>query len=67
MSRYDAEHESSRLYAEEDVDNAQLSKLLLEREHIQIAIDEIKARKVARNHTFGTLNPGRSMGYGVAS
>lgn len=67
MSRHTPESESNRLYAADATDDALLAKLLVEREKTQMAIDEVKARKVARMHTLGTLNPGKRVGYGEAS
>lgn len=67
MSRITPESESNRLYTADATDDALLMKLLLEREKTQMAIDEIKARKVTRMHTLGTLNPGKRVGWGEAS
>ena len=63
MSRHTAQHESERLYAAETIDNELKTRLLLEREEIDLQLEEIRDRQRARRHTLGTLNPKR-VGWG---
>lgn len=66
MSKYQ-QHESARLITEAQTLETQYAKLAVEEMRTRLAMRRIETQLENLDHTFGTLNPGQRIGWGVPS
>lgn len=60
MSRHTAEHESVRLYAQDDQLDKEYAALAVEAMNIEVRMDEIKAKKASLRNSGALVGWGRS-------